>query len=108
MVFNGFELVVVCACVCVLLCVWSYPVSSIYFGCIEQHTVPVLRVCDGVDDGVVDGRGLGDNSRNRMHIWCDFVCIARRRERETYRLHINKSPSSKEPEHLQRNTMASV
>lgn len=42
--------------------------------------VPVLRVCDGVDYGVVDSRGLGNNSRNGIHVRREFVCVARGRK----------------------------
>lgn len=30
--------------------------------------LPVLGVRDGVYDGVVDGRRLGDHGRNRVHV----------------------------------------
>lgn len=37
--------------------------------------LPVLWVRDGIDDGVMDGRGLGDDSRNRIHVGSQHVCI---------------------------------
>lgn len=37
--------------------------------------LPVLGVCDGVDDGVVDGRGLGDDGGHRVHVGSQHVCV---------------------------------
>lgn len=37
--------------------------------------LPVFWVCDGVDDGVVDGRGLGDDGGDRVHVGCQHVCV---------------------------------
>lgn len=33
-----------------------------------RRAAPVLGVGDGIDDGVVDGRGLGDDSRHCVHV----------------------------------------
>lgn len=45
---------------CVILCV-----------CV----LPVFGVCDGVDDGVVDGRGFGDDSGHRVHVGRQHVGV---------------------------------
>lgn len=40
-----------------------------------QWGLPVLWVRDGVDDGVVDGRGLGDDGGDRVHVGRQHVCV---------------------------------
>ena len=37
--------------------------------------LPVLWVRDGVDDGVVDGRGLGDDGGHRVHVGSQHVGV---------------------------------
>lgn len=37
--------------------------------------LPVLWVGDGVDDGVVDGRGLGDDGGDGVHVGSQHVCV---------------------------------
>lgn len=37
--------------------------------------LPVFGVCDGVDDGVVDGRGFGDDSGHRVHVGRQHVGV---------------------------------
>lgn len=38
-------------------------------------TVPVLRMRNSVYDGVVDGRGLGDDGRDGVHVGRQQVCV---------------------------------
>lgn len=37
--------------------------------------LPVFRVRDGVDDGVVDGRGFGDDGGHRVHVGSQHVGV---------------------------------
>lgn len=45
-------------------------------GSLEEAT-PVLGVSDGIDDGIVDGRSLGDDSWHGAHVGRQVVRIPR-------------------------------
>lgn len=44
--------------------------------------LPVFRVCDGIDDGVVDGRGFGDDGGHRVHVGSQHVRVPAAGNRE--------------------------
>lgn len=46
----------------------NYTKNSVTFWLVIQRVPPVLGVNDGVDEGVVNGRGLGDDSWDRFGI----------------------------------------
>jgi len=37
--------------------------------------IPVFGVCDGIDYGIVDGGGLGDHGRHRVHVGSQHISI---------------------------------
>lgn len=43
----------------------------------RRRAAPVLGVGDGINDGVVDGRGLGDDSWHRVHVGCQHMRVPR-------------------------------
>lgn len=64
-------------------------------GAARWRTLPVLWMRDGVDDGIVDGRGLGNDGGDRVHVRSQHVCIPAAKKSGSVLKHIRTSPLTK-------------
>lgn len=64
-------------------------------GAARWRTLPVLWMRDGVDDGIVDGRSLGNDGGDRVHVRSQHVCIPAAKKSGSVLKHIRTSPLTK-------------